>query len=453
MRYPQPVHPVAVRLFESFRPGALVRVIAIDSEGREKVAWEGADPGRGESAVVLLPLRSEGSVARLRLVFDTKAIPGWNEIDAVGLHDMQGRLWWAESASASSSAAEGAAAPPAKTLPPLLELEPSWRTSADGLLPLLIRMRNQEVDQRLEDELVSQVVAVQRVPTPDATFAGRWESNYGPMRLEVEGSEVRGSYPGGHLVGTLEGRRLTFRFQEPEGQGQGWFELLPSGEAFRGRYGYEGSSHTRRWRGHRSPGPTPGLTWLVVLEAPWEEGLAEKPYAFGEMLETFFAATPGVAVRRRTFTDGESLEGWARQLAWLEGPVVLVISTHSTREGLESRDELIPPARVARALAGAHDLRLVHFSSCETMAGEMPSAVLDACRDQPAFAGVSGYDVSVDWMGSALSEFLYLDLILERGLEPSVAAKELQRLLAFTGDQAPVGSPIPALHFRFAPAH
>ena len=47
------------------------------------------------------------------------------------------------------------------------------------------------------------------------------------------------------------------------------------------------------------------------------------------------------------------------------------------------------------------------------------------CRAQgtvPELRPVSGYTTSVDWSGSAILEFTYLDLILGKGLAPTEAA-------------------------------
>ena len=65
---------------------------------------------------------------------------------------------------------------------------------------------------------------------------------------------------------------------------------------------------------------------------------------------------------------------------------------------------------------------------------------------------VSGYATSVDWGASALLEFTYLDLILNRGMAPAEAAAKLPLLIRYAGDSAPRGSPYPAAGFRFFPA-
>ena len=86
------------------------------------------------------------------------------------------------------------------------------------------------------------------------------------------------------------------------------------------------------------------------------------------------------------------------------------------------------------------NLKLLHFSSCLVGLG----------RERAPFP-VSGYTTSVDWGASALLEFTYLDLILNRAMEPARAAAVLPELVRFAGDDAPPESPYPAAGFRFFP--
>jgi hypothetical protein len=64
---------------------------------------------------------------------------------------------------------------------------------------------------------------------------------------------------------------------------------------------------------------------------------------------------------------------------------------------------------------------------------------------------VSGYTTSVDWGASALLEFTYLDLMLNRGFAPADAAAKLGTLVPYAGDRTPRGSPYRAAGFRFFP--
>jgi hypothetical protein len=54
----------------------------------------------------------------------------------------------------------------------------------------------------------------------------------------------------------------------------------------------------------------------------------------------------------------------------------------------------------------------------------------------------------VDWAGSAIIEFLYLDMILSRGLTPGQAAEQVLTLLPFAGDEPVEGGAIAPAGFR-----
>lgn len=97
-------------------------------------------------------------------------------------------------------------------------------------------------------------------------------------------------------------------------------------------------------------------------------------------------------------------------------------------------------------LRGADALDLMHFSSClvgqdsEKAFGDIPFPI-------------SGYTTRIDWAESALTEFIYLDMMLEKGLPPAEAAEQLLRLVRFAGDEPIPGSPYQPAGFRFfAPA-
>jgi hypothetical protein len=55
----------------------------------------------------------------------------------------------------------------------------------------------------------------------------------------------------------------------------------------------------------------------------------------------------------------------------------------------------------------------------------------------------------VDWGGSALIEFTYLDMILAKHLTPAQAAAQVPSLVAFAGDESTADSPYAAAGFRF----
>jgi hypothetical protein len=279
-------------------------------------------------------------------------------------------------------------------------------------------------------------------------FEGVWDSSFGPMKLLEEDGHVLGFYEGvgsSSLQGQKRGDRLEFQYREPEAEGIGWFEMAPDGMSYSGQWKATGQTKWSPWMGRRLL-PVPGLTWLVVLEAHWQTHLADQEYAFGHMLREFFARVPGVKVRQRFFTNAEGLEKWCREIMYLPEQTILVIASHGTPAGLKAQGDVIPFAVLAQGLRYADNLRLLHFSSCLTMENKEEAAWN---RDLHARFPISGYRTSVDWAASALTEFLFLDMVLSKGLTPAASADQVVRLLAFAGDKGLRGSPYPPAGFRY----
>jgi len=276
---------------------------------------------------------------------------------------------------------------------------------------------------------------------------GVWESEFGRVRLIHESGRVHGFYEGAGpsvIDGRIQDGAFTFRYREPNAAGEGRFRLSDDGRVFEGEWRPEDRAEWSPWRGRRLEAE-PGLAWLVVLEAHWQRSLAESEYAFGHMLREVFARLPHVRVRQRFFHDAESLEHWCRELLYLPEPAILMIASHGVAEGLSVHGEVINTARVLESLRYAENLRLLHFSSCLVgLDGER------ALTRRPY--AVSGYATSVDWGASALLEFTYLDLILNRGLDPAEAAEKLPALISYAGDIVSRDCPYPAAGFRYFPA-
>jgi hypothetical protein len=276
---------------------------------------------------------------------------------------------------------------------------------------------------------------------------GVWESDFGRVRLMHEADRIHGFYEGAGpsvIDGELKGDRFEFRYREPNASGEGRFLMSEDGATFSGEWRAQGRDEWSPWSGRRLQAE-PGLTWLIVLEAHWQRSLAESEYAFGDMLREVFARLPNVRVRQRFFHDAESLEHWCRELHYLPEPAILMIASHGVAEGLSVHGEVINTTRVLASVRYAENLKLLHFSSCLVgLDGER------ALTRQPF--PVSGYTTSVDWGASALLEFTYLDLMLNRGMEPAEAAVKLPTLVSYAGDSVAAGSPYPAAGFRFFPA-
>jgi hypothetical protein len=105
LEYEDFVTPTAVLVYETFNPGALYRVTAFKPDGEEVELWKGADPtptdaGMGVSEI---PVKANFKTNRVKLYIDSPRVPGWNEIDAVGLRDKKMAMHWAVAADASST--------------------------------------------------------------------------------------------------------------------------------------------------------------------------------------------------------------------------------------------------------------------------------------------------------------------------------------------------------------
>jgi hypothetical protein len=105
LEYEKSVVPNAVLVHESFNPGAVVKVTRFGQFGAEDTLWEGRDPTPVSAAMggSRLPVATTVATSRIKLYIDSPAVPGWNEIDAVGLVYGDERVIWARSAYASSS--------------------------------------------------------------------------------------------------------------------------------------------------------------------------------------------------------------------------------------------------------------------------------------------------------------------------------------------------------------
>jgi beta-lactamase regulating signal transducer with metallopeptidase domain len=115
LAYEPAVRPMVLLVYENCNPGALYRVTAYTEDGLEHEVWKGQDPtpagsGRGVS---LLPVKLNHSVTHLKLYLRSKQVKGWNEIDAVGVLDVEGKIHWAVRAEASSSYADRETGPSA----------------------------------------------------------------------------------------------------------------------------------------------------------------------------------------------------------------------------------------------------------------------------------------------------------------------------------------------------
>lgn len=288
------------------------------------------------------------------------------------------------------------------------------------------------------------------LPQPK-TFSGLFETRYGRIRLEQIGTQVTGLYRysgnWGRIKGKVDKGRLAFEWREPKTSGKGEFRLGAQGVQLRGTWSVAGAKVSRTWNGQRVR-PRPGVRWLVILEAYWEEQLEQTEYSFGAMLRAYFRRYPRVEVRHRRFADKADFVRAGRDIAFLAEPVVLVIASHGVEGKLVAGQDRIGPDLIGRVVRDLPHLSLLHFSACEIFADGAIKALraeLPEGRKLP----ISGYAVAVDWSASALLEQLYFDLVLGRGIAPKRAATFVRRELSFANDENAPDSPFGALKFRY----
>ncbi len=279
---------------------------------------------------------------------------------------------------------------------------------------------------------------------------GVWDTSFGRMRLVQEADRVHGFYEGGghsRVEGRLEGERFVFRYQEPKAAGDAWFEMSPDAQGFAGSWKPDGTPAWGTWTGTRLK-PTPGLTWLVAIEAHWQRSLSEREYSYGRMLREVFARLSNVVVRQRFFNDEASLEHWCREVMYFAEPAIVLIASHGSPEGVTVHGQTINTKLVVDSLREASNIKLLHFSSCLVMKEDNDGDFARRIQKQTPFP-ISGYTTSVDWGGSAIIEFNYLDMMLAKGMSAEDAASLLPKLVAYAGDERPDSSPYPAAGFRF----
>ena len=111
LEYAAEIEPVEVHVHETFNPGAVYQVSGFTSSGMEAPLWKGTDPTPRTAArgVSEIPIDSKLKTKRIRIYLDSKEVAGWNEIDAVGLKDADGKMHWAVKATASSTYGRSAA--------------------------------------------------------------------------------------------------------------------------------------------------------------------------------------------------------------------------------------------------------------------------------------------------------------------------------------------------------
>jgi hypothetical protein len=105
LEYGEPVLPASILVYETYNPGALVRVTVFRADGEEVEVWKGTDPTNPELGIGIseIPVKVNFKTNRVRIHLDSRNVPGWNEIDAVGIRDKNKKMHWAIAADASTT--------------------------------------------------------------------------------------------------------------------------------------------------------------------------------------------------------------------------------------------------------------------------------------------------------------------------------------------------------------
>ena len=89
LTFARPVHASAVRVRQTFNPGAIVKVEAFAADGRSAMVWSGRDltiyPKNQTAWFVATFDPPSFPVVAVKLTLDSATVKGWNEIDAVQL--------------------------------------------------------------------------------------------------------------------------------------------------------------------------------------------------------------------------------------------------------------------------------------------------------------------------------------------------------------------------------
>lgn len=106
LEYSTAVEIAEIKVRQTFNPGAICKITALNSSSHETKIWEGKEPPSQAPAEINFHVDCAVRTDRIKLYLDTQRVAGWNEIDAVELIGRDGTRQWAIDAKASSSYAD-----------------------------------------------------------------------------------------------------------------------------------------------------------------------------------------------------------------------------------------------------------------------------------------------------------------------------------------------------------
>jgi hypothetical protein len=144
LTYPVVVIPAEIHIHESYSPGAVDRITLFTPVGEEIEVWSKDSPAPTSADAFVIPVKTDKKINRVKIYLDSPRVPSWNEIDAVGLVDANGKVTWASQAQASSFYGSSRAVTTGLTtvdalLPTWSELREPSKAFADGQINQEIR--------------------------------------------------------------------------------------------------------------------------------------------------------------------------------------------------------------------------------------------------------------------------------------------------------------------------
>ncbi|MGB3944707.1 MAG: hypothetical protein WBK88_07945, partial [Methanothrix sp.] len=85
LEYEVPILITRVEIYETYNPGAVIGLEIYDREGGRHLAWEGSMEPARTARISTIDIDPGFPSDRIRIILDTRRVPGWNEIDAVAL--------------------------------------------------------------------------------------------------------------------------------------------------------------------------------------------------------------------------------------------------------------------------------------------------------------------------------------------------------------------------------
>ncbi len=85
LEYQTHVYATAVKIYQSYNPGAVTKLEVKDEKGEYHTIWTGDDETSGLGSLDITFPKINFKTNIIKITLDTKKIPGWNEIDAVEL--------------------------------------------------------------------------------------------------------------------------------------------------------------------------------------------------------------------------------------------------------------------------------------------------------------------------------------------------------------------------------